>query len=563
MTQNLPSPDAVIVSPEIRLQELERKAPDDHDEISDKLRAAKQWNSLVPIHRLPGEILQDIFLLLLVDHHVATLSTTSIHKRYNLYEGPKTVPQMTKTQSPYSIAIAMVTTCSHWYQLALSISRLWSYLESTYPLELTEVLLDRSKQAPLHISFPRGCDDEHELKFTNLITSHVHRWISIETTSHWHTPEIFEVIDSKGYSAPLLERCICHDFSAIDSIPSFILERSPRFHELHIASMRYSLPLMSLSGLTDLSILALTHDGEPFTMAQFRLLFTAFPLLRTIFIRGVGDDDDLADDPTDNIEIPNIESISFHNMGFSTLVGILCYIVSKQGFYPRLKVVGPWGEWWVDDLSKLRSGNLVETLARAITWVSLKDSSGNGDYRLIAGQESCGVRSTLLEFPVVSDVSAWQSLRTIVLGDNSSLIEDMELLILCPEDHDWIHMALKIRLLPCLKHLTIIFDGQPEFAASYLINALYLRLPVANTGDELFLPHLKRLTVQGLCDLQCLADMIRKQREQNLKPFTYGGLERLEVELLAGEDNGVDLIKEVTSYFQELNIVFESIIHRQ
>ncbi|KAG8963627.1 hypothetical protein FRC03_002774 [Tulasnella sp. 419] len=136
----------------------------------------------------------------------------------------------------------------------------------------------------------------------------------------------------------------------------------------------------------------------------------------------------------------------------------------------------------------------------------------------------------------------------------------MELLILYPDDHDWVHMASKLRLLPCLKHLTIIFNDEPEYAASYLVNALYLRVLRENSAEQLLLPQLKRLTVRGGCDLEYLATLMRRKHEEEDTIDTYLGLEKLEVQLLVGEEDGDPLITEISSYFQALNIVFENII---
>ncbi|KAG8944284.1 hypothetical protein FRC03_002119 [Tulasnella sp. 419] len=532
----------------------------------------QQRNSLVPVHRLPDEILQNILHIPLADNRHAMLDPSFIHVEHVPITQFDRSGESNRDKLPYSLAINMVATCSRWYQLALSTPRLWSYVDIAHPLELTEVLLTRSKHVPLHISGSRSRtrntrNTEHEGEFMKLIAPHLHRSMSIDID--YCTSNIFELLPLGRYSTPLLESFVIHNSYSVDSIPSFILHSSG-LRDLHIVGMRCPWGHSAPSGLTHLSIstfrsmLDMEHDDMvPFEMNDFQLLFSASPCLRTVFLQGLGvlsDHYPLENRDRFSFELPALESIIFDAMDPQTVTSLLLSIIPKHGSYPSITVVGDWENWELNALAPIQPGCLLDVTVRGITWLSI------GRNRLKAGRESNGVRSTLLKLPADNHESCWNSVASLLRSDGTSVIRDMEVELywLMFED-DQISMTPKLHLYPCLQHLTINMVNLSEFSAQCLTQVLYS--PATDHNPQgLPLPRLKQLTWKETCNLKTLVRLIRARRkgedEQRLTPIFMSRLERIDVEVFRPEANKypTELMEELNSHFQEwdvaLNVTF-------
>ncbi|CAL1699784.1 unnamed protein product [Somion occarium] len=98
---------------------------------------AERWNALVPVHRLPMELLERIFLLVRDEWFLASLDVTSPDRKSRL--------------PPYAW-IKFSHVCRHWRRVSLQYTPLWNwiaFLESHTPLAAIQEMVLRSGQVPL------------------------------------------------------------------------------------------------------------------------------------------------------------------------------------------------------------------------------------------------------------------------------------------------------------------------------------------------------------------------------------------------------------------------------
>ncbi|KAG8938562.1 hypothetical protein FRC03_007113, partial [Tulasnella sp. 419] len=161
----------------------------------------RRHNAHSPIHRLPAELLRDIFHFQTSEIYHSIVNPLTIHESYlelNPYRSEWLKPRGLWSRSIYSLTLSVVTTCSYWYRLALSAPRLWAHLDSRHCLDLTNLLLERSKQAPLYISCLANVNKVHEFKFMDLVEDHVHRWMSINIASNDMPRRVFAAMASSS-----------------------------------------------------------------------------------------------------------------------------------------------------------------------------------------------------------------------------------------------------------------------------------------------------------------------------------------------------------------------------
>ena len=121
-------------------------------EIRDRIRMLNaRRNALVPIGRLPPEVLGEIFLILVKERFYR------LHERMNL-------PDYYYYTTSKRCCFEFLGVCHHWREVALRTPRLWSYilLHNRSKLDMVGTCLERSRNAPLTItwlarcSFPQG-----------------------------------------------------------------------------------------------------------------------------------------------------------------------------------------------------------------------------------------------------------------------------------------------------------------------------------------------------------------------------------------------------------------------
>ncbi|KAG8978964.1 hypothetical protein FRB94_003520 [Tulasnella sp. JGI-2019a] len=188
-------------------------------------------NALAPIHRLPNELLTDIFhLTLLPNHHNPAVYS----------------------QRP--IRICLVS--KHWMGILNETPSLWAQIHSSYP-NAPNIL--RSKGYPLRVYYDdndfidRGVDEE---AFPNLVIREAYRWRSAEFILYYDTPS-YDLLDRfVSLSAPLLETLKVRLNYGLESRASFDIfsEGADRLRHVELYDFPIRCELQILSGLETLKI---------------------------------------------------------------------------------------------------------------------------------------------------------------------------------------------------------------------------------------------------------------------------------------------------------------------
>ncbi|KAG8914189.1 hypothetical protein FRC02_005078, partial [Tulasnella sp. 418] len=275
------------------------------------LRIRRQINELLPIYKLPDELLQQIFL-----------DACGIG-----YRG----------------ATKLAAVSWRWRSVSTSYARLWNYLHSDLDIEATKMMIQRSKTVPLDLIC--SCESKSKVNsfFTLLIPLSM-RWRSLKV--YYDNTDKLSLDFLDGQSFPLLEHLT---LISMDDFGDYTLGRgnlniiAPSIRELE--TMGLPLPLRldygTPSMLTTLLFTA-AINGVPFLPVNYHALLTSTPHLRHLGIRGVHDiaflEADLA--APLKIDLPYLESLEFDGLGYKTIGFLLSSIVTPSGRYPKVDVDG-------------------------------------------------------------------------------------------------------------------------------------------------------------------------------------------------------------------------------
>ncbi|KAG8938242.1 hypothetical protein FRC03_007481, partial [Tulasnella sp. 419] len=261
------------------------------------LRIRHQINELLPIYKLPDELLQQIFL-----------DACGIG-----YRG----------------ATKLAAVSWRWRSVSTSYARLWNYLHSDLDIEAIKMMIQRSKTVPLDLIC--SCESKSKVKsfFTPLIPLSM-RWRSLKV--YYDNTDRLSLDFLDGQSFPLLEHLT---LISMDDFADYTLGRgnlniiAPSIRELE--TMGLPLPLRLDHGtpsmLTTLLFTA-AINGVPFLPINYHALLISTPHLQHLGIRGVHDiaflEADLA--APLNIDLPYLESLEFDGLGYKTIGFLLSSI---------------------------------------------------------------------------------------------------------------------------------------------------------------------------------------------------------------------------------------------
>ncbi|KAJ3526537.1 hypothetical protein NMY22_g10119 [Coprinellus aureogranulatus] len=194
-------------------------------------------NAIVPINRLPPEILSQIF------HHVQDLD-----------EGDGSSLRVV-------FWVFITGICKHWRAVALNCNTLWAYLAFPHP-KFTELMLSRSGSAPLRIEF----DYESYTRFVDVLRkalSQVERLHAVYISSGNSLLE--DILPVSFASAPVMES-LTIDSSELD-LPSALFDGGlPRLERLYLRGCRLSWTAIPFSAtMTHLTLggESLVEGGRP------------------------------------------------------------------------------------------------------------------------------------------------------------------------------------------------------------------------------------------------------------------------------------------------------------
>ncbi|KAG8924555.1 hypothetical protein FRC02_010351 [Tulasnella sp. 418] len=203
--------------------------------IWDKIQALRHnRNSVALIHRLPFELLVNIFLL---------------------------VQNSAKLEEKYRALHQMAQVCCTWRDTILCNPRFWTYVSSQLPLFLNKQIIKRSKQVPLHIyihSSYSGYVSEDSKALVSCLVKEVPRWKGLICGNGLLLDMIEELVEGV---APTLEYFKWIGNTRQDpEVPSLIQRRAPKLNRLEISGL--SLVPLNLPILSRLKALRFnpTHD---------------------------------------------------------------------------------------------------------------------------------------------------------------------------------------------------------------------------------------------------------------------------------------------------------------
>ncbi|KAG8929257.1 hypothetical protein FRC02_005814 [Tulasnella sp. 418] len=292
-------------------------------------------NQLVPINRLPTEILSAILLGTLEEtHHEDKMKCTRF----------------------------MASVSFRWRSIILETSQFWTYINNLSSTVQIEMALERSKQAPLRIYCFQDMTmarRRNEQSFLDMMARFVSRWEYFESdselTSHLMNDQL------EGKSAPMLKRFALYGNGRVTPQNRILSlwNTAPQVQELLIHPFPCPLDPTVLSGLTHLSFAPFIM-GSPFTQAQWDVVLENTPNLETLLIQGDVDFGGLHNlaPPGPQIYRPNLREISLRVL-HPQVAGML---LSSLLIHPRQvvrSVVGPL------NIGRLEEGRLLPESASA------------------------------------------------------------------------------------------------------------------------------------------------------------------------------------------------------
>ncbi|KIK62474.1 hypothetical protein GYMLUDRAFT_72703 [Collybiopsis luxurians FD-317 M1] len=260
-----------------------------------EIKRARIHNNLVPISRLPSELLSYIFLICQQDF-------PSFH-------------------------ILASRVCNHWRNLAQSTPLLWADIrirldhESRVPslLHKLEIWLDRSgPTSPYAVRIYVECKNLDFSSFLKLLTAHISRCYMLYISAALHTRAYLLLRQYfESLYAPQLEYLGLH-VNFVDNAPhERVLSATPLIFKEGVPLLRY----LSLSGLaaplcppSSGTITTLHLDGVhmmALTALNFKEILSATPGLVNLSLLGIIVNESAESSPTSAVKLPRLRSLRF------------------------------------------------------------------------------------------------------------------------------------------------------------------------------------------------------------------------------------------------------------
>ncbi|KAG9029720.1 hypothetical protein FRB95_004969 [Tulasnella sp. JGI-2019a] len=206
---------------------------------------ARHHNTLLPISRLPNDLLVEIFAIASMAYNP---TKNMLRSRYS-----------TSDRRAVNTLVTLLFVCHEWREIIQNEPSLWAYMSSDHPHGANLKCLARSNQAPLHISFDCfDLDTAFHQEFKAKIFQEVHRWKSVEISGV--TMEVLKELELQP--APLLEKLHVRGFTepAQEALSIFCGSANELRH-LTILGIRICWESNILSGLKTLYIETSQADG--------------------------------------------------------------------------------------------------------------------------------------------------------------------------------------------------------------------------------------------------------------------------------------------------------------
>ncbi|KAG8896948.1 hypothetical protein FRB99_008553, partial [Tulasnella sp. 403] len=202
----------------------------------------KRQNILLPFHKLPPELISEIFQCYLTLMDTADFSTTTT---MDSSSEPETSPQRF-----VDVLWNLAKVCTHWWSIVTSSPRLWAMIMADDPLEL---MIRKSKNAPLSVRFFPPLP-HHAPEQLDIIYAHSTQWRSLYFVDN----DITSIAPYLTRSLYRLEEIHIRNTSDIpQDVRGFRGGPSLRFIHLHAVLARWDTALLS-----NVTVLCLTGVEE-------------------------------------------------------------------------------------------------------------------------------------------------------------------------------------------------------------------------------------------------------------------------------------------------------------
>ncbi|KAG9217605.1 hypothetical protein CCMSSC00406_0010424 [Pleurotus cornucopiae] len=239
-------------------------------QINDEIRSLEEYknNRCLPVSKLPPEVLSTIF---------ESIAMT-----------------IEEDLEPYSDLLSATQVCRLWRQVALDSPRIWSFIYCSAPPRLVDLLLERSKAAPLHLLYSGDNVPENVEKLSRIISQGAPQLESLSLDASEEIDRFEPPVDA----FPVLQHLELFGFVYTPSVASLTTLRS-----LIINASRTSLPNLSKLSLTE----ALTSSDGPLPSSSVRLAHLTSLYIQDADIRNIG--------LMACITAPQLKTIDLHHSG--------------------------------------------------------------------------------------------------------------------------------------------------------------------------------------------------------------------------------------------------------
>jgi hypothetical protein len=311
-----------LLPPRCIVDSLEINTPSEIDAFISRLEEARcrlrsARNALLPVSRLPVEVLSTIFLNLLLPP-----------PQHDLFGGPS-----------YQDVRAASQVCGHWRAVVLNCSSLWTHIQVWHVNPLwTGEMLRRSKRSL--ISFRANLWDPQNpspraLEACNLVLEHIDR-IS-EMHLHGDAQSLQGLLNTMTTQAPRLRSLVVSnrswwpDAEVVQLPPDFIASSAPRLERLQFVRCFFSWNEPLLLSCPDLRYLQMQgSEADKPSASQILRVLGGMPRLTTLRVEKVilsGTTPSSCSLEEELVYIPKVEEVSLggHTVDIATLLSRLAF----------------------------------------------------------------------------------------------------------------------------------------------------------------------------------------------------------------------------------------------
>ncbi|KAK7676233.1 hypothetical protein QCA50_020813 [Cerrena zonata] len=226
----------------------------------------RRLNTLIPINRLPPELLATIFSFCQDGHWYLNSQPNSRH---------------------IAMALRWIITagvCHHWREVALQTPRLWARVDLDYPVFARECSLVLAKHSPLYVTAHRWNTEQRAM--FNVITSNTNLIHSIDLETFQFAPPSGGLDPIPPATFPLRSIRISNTHSSLSTFPN-VFEKCefPAIQKLELEGCIGNLPSCLLGPtLVHMKIIAFFEFIDP---AKFTHCLSQMPRLQSLHIQGL------------------------------------------------------------------------------------------------------------------------------------------------------------------------------------------------------------------------------------------------------------------------------------